>query len=443
MYRRLLLTTVLSTGAVLVAATNPVSKWNELAVTASLTAGENAIVQSRTLAIVHVSIHDALNSINPRYERYAFQGDTNLAGNPEAAITMAGHDALVGALTFASTFGFGTPAKQAIAVAQADVERDAELNAIPAGLSKSIGIDIGRAAAAAILNLRSSDHAAEAVIPYTPGTTPGDWQPTPTPTPPSPAGVASYQPAVLPGWGLVTPFVLRRSTQFEPDGPPRLRSRRYARDYNEVKTLGAQFSNLRTEEQSRIAMFWYENASAIWSRFGRVIADTRALDLWQTARLLALTNLAMADAVIAGFQAKYEFNRWRPVTAIRAGDTDGNNLTLADPAWSTFLNTPAHPDYPSTHSVMAGAAAAVLRRFFHDDRITFTASSGVPFANLTRSFTSFSQAASENGDARVYAGIHTRSAVEDGTKQGTNIGRFVYLHSLRPSDLDDDDDDRD
>ncbi len=350
---------------------------------------------------------------------------------------------LVGAITVASTTGFGTLSQQAKAIAQADAERDAELAAIPEGLPKSVGIAIGKAAAAAIINLRSTDHAISAEVPYTPGTSPGDWQPTPNPDPPNPPGVARYVPAAQPGWGRVTPFVLIRSTQFEPDGPPPLTSKRYARDYDEVKAVGEQFSAVRTEEQSLIAMFWYENASAIWSRFDSVLAETQGLDLWETARLLAISNLAMADGIIAGFQAKYDFNFWRPVTAIRAGDADGNDATLGDPEWSSFLNTLPNPDYPSTHSISAGAAAEILRRFFHDDRIPFEATSGPPIPNVTRSFTSFSEAAAENEDARVYAGIHFRSAVVDGTRQGTEIGRFVFRHALRPLDRDNSGDDRD
>jgi hypothetical protein len=153
----------------------------------------------------------------------------------------------------------------------------------------------------------------------------------------------------------------------------------------------------------------------------------------------------MADGFIAGFQTKYDFNFWRPVTAIRAGDTDGNDATAADPVWSSLLNTPAIPDYTSTHSVLGAAASEVLRRFFHKDAVPFTTTSGVPFAGLTRSFVSFSQAATENGESRIYAGIHFRSAVEDGIKQGKKIGHFTFQHALQSLHGDDgngEDDDR-
>jgi hypothetical protein len=234
--------------------------------------------------------------------------------------------------------------------------------------------------------------------------------------------------------------VLRQSAQFEPDGPPRLSGKRYAHDYNEVKDIGEKNSLIRTAEQTSIARFWYEGSPAGWSRIARVVAESQSLDSWDTARLLALVNLAMADGFIAGFETKYDQNFWRPVTAIRAGDTDGNDATVADPSWSTLLNTPAIPDYTSTHSVLGGAASEVLRRFFHEDAVAFTTTSGVPFAGLTRSFASFSQAAAENGASRIYAGIHFRSAVEEGIRQGKDVGHFVFRHALRPVRDDDEED---
>jgi PAP2 superfamily len=439
-YARLTIGALLAGSTAMYAAVDQASNWNAIAVQATLTAGENAITQTRTLAIVQVAIHDALNSVNPRYERYALRCDARPEASVEAAVASAAHDALVGAISVGALpfTGFGTPVLQALAVRQADAERDMELSTIPGGSRKNEGIALGQAAAAAILAARSTDHSTD-FVPYTPGTKPGDWQPTPDPIPFNPPAAADNLPAGLPGWGHVTPFVLRRSTQFEPDGPPHLSGKRFASDYNEVKAIGEQNSLSRTDEQSSIAMFWYENAGAGWSRIARVVAQSQGLDLWDTARLLALVDLAMADGFIAGMQTKYDFNFWRPVTAIRAGDTDGNDATIADPNWSSFLNTPGIPEYTSTHSVLGSATAEVLRRFFHRDEVSFTTTSGVPFAGITRSFESFSQAAAENGESRVYAGIHFRSAVEDGLKQGTKIGRFVFARVLQPLNRDEDD----
>ncbi len=421
------------------AVVDPASGWNSAAVQAVVTAGENGPVSSRTLAIVQVAIHDALNAIDSRYERYAFTGDAPIGTSVDAAIAAAARDAIVGAVAVGAFPGFGTPANQALAVAQVDATYAAALAGIADGAPKSDGIVIGQAAAAAILALRSTDHATT-LVPYTPGTEPGDWQPTPNPVPFDPPAPADLLPAGVPGWGQVTPFVLHRSDQYGPDGPPRLSKKRYARDYNEVKAIGEKNSLTRTAEQTSIARFWYEGSPAGWSRIARVVAESQGLDTWGTARLLALVNLAMADGFISGFETKYHFNFWRPVTAIRAGDTDGNDETVEDPTWSTLLNTPAIPDYTSTHSVLGGAAAKVLGRFFHDDDVAFTVTSGVPFAGLTRSFTSFSQAATENGESRIYAGIHFRTAVEDGIKQGESIGRFVFTHALRALEGDDEED---
>jgi hypothetical protein len=424
------------------AAENVVSDWNSLAVQATVTAGQNGLRQSRTLAIVHAAIHDALNAIDSRYKPYAFTGNAPARTSVDAAVASAARDALIGTIPVGAFPGFGTPAQQATAVNQVNAAYAMALAGITDGTAKSNGIAIGQAAAAAILALRSNDHATE-FVPYTPGTQPGEWQPTPNPVPFDPPAAADRLPALLPGWGRVTTFVLRRSTQFSPDGPPRLSGQRYAREYNEVKAIGAQNSTTRTPEQSSIARFWYEPSPAGWTRIGRVVAQSRGLNPWDTARLLAVLNLAMADAFIAGFQTKYEVDFWRPVTAIRAGDTDGNDATDGDPAWSSFLNTPPNPDYTSTHSVLGGAAADVLRRFFGSDHVPFTITSGVPFAGITRSFRSFSEAASENGESRIYAGIHFRSAVEDGIKQGNRIGGFVFTHALRPVGNDSDDDESD
>jgi hypothetical protein len=389
--------------------------------------GQNGIVQTRTLAMTHVAIHDALNTVDPRYERYAYAGPALPGGSPEAAIAAALHDVLAGVIP-----SFGTAAQQAAALLETDTDYAASLALIPDGAAKADGVTAGQAAAAAILARRTGDGATVANIPYAPPTGPGFWLPTPNPTPSNPPGVASFLPANLPGWGNVTPFALNDATQFRPDGPPPLDSAEYAVDYNEVKSIGAQFSASRTEEQSEIARFWYEGSHAGWNRIARTVATARGLDLWQQARLLGLVNISIADGFIAGWDIRFHYHFWRPVTAIRAGDTDGNPDTDADPGWNTYLNTPPIPDYASTHSALGAAAAEVLARFFGDDNIAFDTTSGAPFAGITRHFSSFSQAARENADSRVYAGIHFRTACRDGLKLGGKIGKFTVGHVLEP-----------
>jgi len=189
---------------------------------------------------------------------------------------------------------------------------------------------------------------------------------------------------------------------------------------------------LRFPARNSIARYWYEGSPQGWNRVARAVASTKNLDRLELARLLALTNIAMADGFIAGWNTRYHYNFWRPVTAIRLADTDGNPATAADPSWESFLNTPPVSDYPSTHSVLGGAAAAVLAEFFGADRIAFTMTSGVPFAGITRSFASFSQAAQENADSRVYAGIHFRTACRDGVALGQKIGQRVARMYLLP-----------
>jgi hypothetical protein len=323
--------------------------------------------------------------------------------------------------------------KQTAGVLFADSAYASALGAIPDGAAKTRGIAVGHAAAQAILTLRIGD-GATAFVPYSAGTSPGDWQPTPNPVPFDPPAAGDRLPASVPWWGDIPTFGLRTSDQFQTDGPPALTSDRYTRDFNEVKAIGVKLSAVRTVDQTLIARFWYEGSPSGWSRIARVVAEAHALDAWERARLLALVNLAMADGFIAGWKDKYTFNFWRPVTAIRAGDTDGNDGTIPDPGWDSLLNSPALPDYPSTHSILGGAASEVLRRFFHHDDIAFTTTSGAPFGGITRSYTSFSQAAVENGNSRIYAGIHFRSAVEDGIAQGRRIGRFVFTHALKPLD---------
>lgn len=386
-----------------------VTDWNTTTINTTRAAGKNAVLQSRIYAMVHAAIHDALNAIDHRYRPYALDIQADPMASPEAAVAAAAYGVLVNEL----------PTQQM----ELDTAYANALAAIPEGAAKVSGITIGQAAVAAILVLRSADGSATAQFPYAPGTGPGFWQPTP------PALI----PAALPGWGNITPFTLRRGAQFRPEPPPLfdLAGPRYARDYNEVKSIGDVNSVTRTAEQSEIARFWYEDSPPAWNRIARAVSAGRGLDLWENGRLFALLNFAMADGYIAGFDTKYTYGFWRPVTAIRSGDTDGNSDTAADTAWSPFLITPPSPDYTSTHSVLGAAAAEVLARFFDEDKTSFTTTSGAPFSGITRSFTSFSAAAQENADSRVFAGIHFLSACEDGLKQGRKVGRFTFLHYLK------------
>lgn len=404
-----LLIAIFIIGLTVISRADVVIDWNVIATNAASVAGKNPVEQSRIYAMTHAAIHDALNAIDRRNKPYALDRRAEPPALPEAAVAAAAHDVLIALL----------PTQQA----SLEAAYTTSLASLADGPAKTRGIAIGQAAAAAILALRSAD-SSNASVTYTPGTGPGAYQLTPP----------NFIPAILPGWGNVTPFTLKSGAQFRPDLPELfdLTSAEYAADYNEVKTIGALNSATRTAEQSEIARFWYEGSPNGWNRIARVVAAQQGLDLWQNARLFGLLNFAMADGFIAGFEAKYFYNFWRPITAIRAGAADGNPATMADPTWSAFLVTPASPDYPSTHSILGAAAAEVLSRFFGTDAIRFSTTSGAPFSGIARSYTSFSQAAQENADSRVYAGIHFRATCSDGLKLGRKVGRHAFLHSLRP-----------
>ena len=382
-----------------------VTEWNENATTAAVAASMTGPRHTRVFAMTHAAIHDALNAIDHRYRPYALDIQAAANASPAAAVAAAAHDVLVHEIATQQAFF--------------DAKYAASLASIPEGALKTNGIAIGQAAAAAILALRSAD-GSTAPMPYTPGTGLGVWQPTPP----------AFLPANLPGWGNVTPFTLRSGSQFRPHPAAffDLTSRKYARDYNEVQTIGDVNSTTRTAEQSEIARFWYEGSGLGWNRIARIVSTQQGLDLWENARLFGLINFAMADGFIAGFDAKYFYNFWRPVTAIRAGDIDGNDQTVWRSNVDVISGNSKHPDYPSTHSVLGAAAAEVLARFFDedDDDTSFSTTSGNPFPGITRSFTSFSEAAQENADSRVYAGIHFRTACTDGLEQGKG---WVASHS--------------
>ena len=426
-----LLLSVVALGMWRPAAASDVADWNNVAFSVLTAGGQNNVTLTRGLAMVSVAIHDALNAIDRRYEAYAFDGAAEPNASAEAAVATAARDSLVLAIP-----AFGAASQQAAAISMADAAYSAALAKIPDSPAKASGVAVGRAVAAAIVSLRKDDGAIMDA-PYTPGSAPGQWRPHPNPAPadppiPNPALALGYGASMLPGWGNMTPFTLLSGRQFRPAGPPPLTSEAYTRDFNEVKSLGGKKSTARSPEQSQIARYWYEGSPQGWNRIARVVAATKNLDRWDLARLLAAVNLAMADGFIAGWNTRYHYNFWRPVTAIRLADTDGNPDTGADPAWETFLNTPPIPDYPSTHSVLGGAAAATLAELLGADRIAFTMTNGAPFAGITRSFTSFSHAAQENADSRVYAGIHFRTACRDGVALGQKIGQRVARMYLLP-----------
>jgi len=422
---------LLAAAAMQAAAANEVLTWNETALKVSSANGQAPLQVTRTLAMVQGAVHDALNAITRRYAAYYFEGPGEAGASPDAAVAAAAHTVLVGVVP-----SFGTPAQKMAALALAEDAYLASLSRVSNSAAKTHGVTVGRAAGVAVLALRKDDGATRDA-PYTSGMGPGKWRPHPNPDPPNPpianAELArGYAPSILPGWGNVTPFTLLSAAQFWLPGPPALTSEAYAKDYNEIKSIGGQISQARTAEQTEIARFWFQGPPSMY-QIARTVATQRRLDAWDSARLLGLMSMVMADGYIAGFKIRYVYDLWRPVTAIREGDTDGNDATAGDPSWNSLQNTPAVSDYPSTLSTFSGAAAVILAGVLGTDQVSFSVTSGPPFPDITRSFTSFSQAAQESANSRVYAGIHFRMACEHGLTLGRKIGQRALALYLQPA----------
>jgi hypothetical protein len=378
---------------------NAVTHWNAVATDAfTPSQGTNPMAQSRTLAILHAAIHDAVNAIDQRFESYTPGVNAAPGASVDAAVAAAARDVLVALL----------PDQTALV----DTAYDRALAGIPDGAGKAAGIAVGQASAAANINRRQGDGFEQATQPvYVPRTGPGEYQFTPP-----------FNFAAQPSWGRVKPFVIELDDHAL-DGPRRLSSARYAKDLAEVKAIGDIDSTVRTAEQSEIAQFWYEDSPLGWNRIANTVIRQRGLDAWSAARAFALVNFAMADGFIAGFEAKYRFRFWRPETAIREAAADGNPWTEPDTTWQPFLITPPVPDYPSTHTVLGWAAAEALIAVL-GDKVRYTADS-LTLPGVLRSFKGFSAAAAENGQSRIYAGIHFRHAVDEGRRQGRSVGRAV------------------
>jgi hypothetical protein len=387
--------------------------------------------ESRIYAMMQVAIHDALNAIDRRARPYAFE-KTEPGASPDAAVAAAARDVLVPLI---GQLPLELVSQSCIDAGIASVEANyaTALAAIPDDPRKAQGIALGQAAAAAILALRSADGAVGPFLNFAcpQVTNPGEYQCTPG-TP-----FIAFQV-----WEHVIPFVLNHSSQFRPGPPYAVDKKKYTVDFNEVKSLGGDdvtTPSARTADQTEIALFWYESSPLKWNRIARTVSADRGLDLWENARLFGLLNLALADGYIAMVSTKNHYNYWRPVTAIQAGDADGNPDTIGDPTWTPLRPTPANQDYASGHSIEGGAAAEVLKQFFGTDRITFD-DCGVTLSARTcsdpspvlRSFASFSQAAAENAYSRILIGFHFRKSVEEGTDYGRQIGKRAANLYLRP-----------
>ena len=366
--------------------------------------------EARIYAIVQLAIYDALNTIHQQNAPYALQGPLVPDAAPDAAVSAAAHDALLALLPDQKVY--------------TDSLYTAMLAKITDGDAKAHGVALGQAAAKAILAKRANDGAANAQMAFPIGSTPGDYQFTPPFDGPPFNGFYA-----LAGWKDVTPFALTSASQFRPTAPPTLTSDAYTADFKEIKALGGANSTTRTAEQTAIALFWLTNSPLQWNQIARAALAAHPQDAYATARLLALLQMAEADAYIAMGDGKFAYKRWRPITGIRMAATDNNPNTEPDPTWMPLaFPNPPDADFPSGHAAASGAAAAVLKSFFGTDAVPFAATNG---AGKTRSFTSFSQAADECSVSRVYAGYHFRNSTVQGLLMGDRIGAFVAGTTLK------------
>jgi hypothetical protein len=386
-----------------VAHADVVTDWNNAALDAIRAGSTAPPIASRSLAILHVSIYDAVNGITRTHEAYLVPSVVPASASREAAASAAAHEALVNLF----------PAN----AAAFDTLHAAILAGIPDGPHKTRGIVWGEFVANQILAARAND-GSNAVVPPPGGSGPGLWVPTPP----------GFLPYLLPQWGFVVPFGMSSSSQFRPPGPPALDSQQYSADYGEVKQLGAAVGSTRTEEQTEIALFWADGAGTEtppghWNSIAQILAAARGNTLEENARLFALLNIAMADAAICAWDAKYTYDFWRPVTAIAFAEPELN--------WMSFLVTPPFPDYVSGHSTFSAAAATVLPLFYGTEDLPFTTGSDF-LPGAYRSFSTCFDAAEEAALSRIYGGIHFRSASEDGFQAGSSIGEWTGSHYLQP-----------
>lgn len=389
-----------------------VLRWNDVMLGAIRTAGQSPLVATRTGAIVQAAVYEAVNAIDQTHTPYLVNIPAPSTASQGAATAQAAHDTLVSIFpTQATALG---------------LQLRASLQGIENGEAKTWGIRVGRAAAQILLAVRRHDGASR-VVDYTPGTNPGDWQPTPP----------AFAPPAGPQWPYITPFAISSASQYRPDGPPALASAEYAADFNQVKSVGSLDSATRTADQTEAALFWqgivtpHGGAVENFNSIAHIVAESYGTSLAENARMFALLNLAQGDAAIACWDAKYTYDFWRPVTAIRAADTDDNPDTEADPTWTPLIATPAHPSYTSAHSCISGAAATNLANFFGTDEISFSYSwGGLP--GVTRSFTSFSGAVEEVALSRLWAGIHYYFDNTTGLTIGQSVATHVFENYLLP-----------
>jgi len=390
---------------------NPVVQWNRALLVIVRTPGAQSptLHPTRSFAIMHAAIYDAVTAIDGTHEPYAVTlAGTSPTTSQDAAAAAAAHEVLVALY----------PAFQVML----DAELQASLAQVPDGAGKTEGVGIGQAVADRILALRSNDGSNVEPPQFAFGSAPGDYQSTPPNFPTQPQ---------FTHWSRVTPFALDRASQFRPGPPPALTSHAYSAAFNEVMSLGIASGTSATPDQALTGQFWNGAIQNYWNEIAQTASGAHGLGTTQNARLFALLNFSLADSVIAFYDAKYTYSFWRPVTAIRAADADGNAHTAANPTWlPEVTKTTPDPSYPGAHAVVSAAGAAVLITFFGQDRFDFTVTSEV-LPGVERSFTRFSAAAREATLSRMFAGVHFRFDLVTGGQLGRHVAKVVDDDLLR------------
>jgi membrane-associated phospholipid phosphatase len=387
-------------------ASNVVVEWNRTLLTLVQTPGaQPATIQpTRDFAIMSAAVYDAVDAIDPDHPQYLLHLKAPRDASQDAAAAQAAHDALVAMFpTFAGSL---------------DQQLGIDLEAIKSNHARAAGIQVGAQAAAELLQIRASDGSAATPPTYVSTGVAGDYRETPP----------GFATPVFTHWAAVTPFILRSGSQFRPPSPAALTSQAYATAINEVESLGQDTSTSRTPEQTTIANFWSAPIQNYWNSIAQDVALAQHDDINETARTFALLDLGLADATIAMYDAKYTYRLWRPITAIRLADTDGNSLTTGDPTWRPLATTPADPSYPGAHSTISAAAATILTALYGDHVAFSVGSPALP--GVARAFDNFQSAAIEAGLSRIYAGVHTRLDHQAGLTLGAQVGRYTLHNAL-------------
>jgi hypothetical protein len=398
----------LALGAAASARANVITDWDEkglVAVAAMVSVpGTSPYPAQRMMAMVHAAMFDAVNSIERRYRPYVVQLTVDPATSKEAAAATA-------AATVLATIDAKTAGEMKSALA-------AYLASIPDGAAKADGVKLGEAVAAKVLAARAND-GADAPDAYRPRTTPGVYVSTALP-------ISSM-------WPDMQPFALAKGAQFRPEAPIALESGEWATDYNELKDYGGQVSAKRTAEQTDIARFWLLGPPFVYHPFARKLVLAKQMSVVDSARFMALVSIGITDSIIAVLDAKYHYNFWRPLTAIRNGDIDGNPATDREATWQPIANTPMHPEYPCAHCIQSGSVAGVVKAVFGTEDIPEIALTSTTAPGVTRRFTNMTAFTGEIASARIWAGFHYRFSTRVGTRMGLQIGDYVVQNVMQPA----------